>query len=143
MHHNRRPPIGFALVDMVIVILTLGIIAVALAPRLLHIDNTVDRETTRQRLLVLRSAIELYHARSGVYPSIHRLPDSMESMLSGEFPAPNIGSASGDRAVHYDLDSNTKTPVAPDASQPGGWAYKPANGSLKLNIDPSEIGADW
>ncbi len=140
---NRQLFVGFALVEMVIVILALGIIAVAVAPRLIEIDSMTERETTRQRLAVLRNAIELYQARSGTYPPIHQLPDSMETMLNGPFPCPTIGSVSGDSEVHYDDDSNADTPVKPDPSQPGGWAYKPANGTLKLNVKASEVGADW
>jgi prepilin-type N-terminal cleavage/methylation domain-containing protein len=140
---NRPKNAGFALVEMVIVILAIGIVAVVAAPRLFNAESRAERDQTRQQLTVLRSAIELYQAQSGVYPPIHQLPHVMASMLNGPFPSPTIGSVRGDGQVYYDLDSDVDMPVVADASQPGGWAYKPVNGTLKLNVEPSEVGAEW
>jgi general secretion pathway protein G len=140
---NRQLRKGFSLIEMVIVILILGIIAAVAAPRMFDTATTAEENTTRQQLAVLRNAIEMYRARSGVYPQAGELPVAMSTMLNGPFPSPSIGSARGDTAVYYDSDTNTNVPVTPDSNQPGGWAYKPANGSLKLNIDASETGAEW
>ncbi len=140
---NRRMRKGFSLIEMVIVILILGIIAAVAAPRMFDTATTAEQNTTRQQLAVLRNAIEMYRARSGIYPPTGNLPLAMADMLNGPFPAPSIGSARGDAAVYYDSDADTSTPVATDSGQTGGWAYKPANGSLKLNVEVSEIGANW
>ena len=140
---KRRLRKGFSLIEMVIVILILGIIAAVAAPRMFDTATTAEQNTTRQQLAVLRNAIEMYRARSGIYPPVNKLPEAMATMLNGPFPAPSIGSVRDDAVVYYDSNSDTTTPVAPDESAPGGWAYKPANGSLKLNVDPSEVGADW
>ena len=128
---NRQLRTGFALVEMVIVIMILGIIAVVAAPRLLDPQHRAQQETMRQQLAVLRNAIELYQARTGIYPPTNQLPTAMATMLSGPFPTPMIGSVRGDSGVFYDYDRNVDTPVVPDSKQTGGWAYKPANGSLK------------
>ncbi|MFK8111809.1 MAG: prepilin-type N-terminal cleavage/methylation domain-containing protein [Rubripirellula sp.] len=140
---NRLPRKGFSLIEMVIVILILGIIAAVAAPRMFDTATTAEQNTTRQQLAVLRNAIEMYRARSGIYPPMSSLPLAMESMLNGPFPSPSIGTARGDAGVYYDSDSDTTVAVAPSPSTDGGWAYKPVNGSLKLNVGPSEVGADW
>ncbi len=134
---------GFSLIEMVIVILILGIIAAVAAPRMFDTATTAEENTTRQQLAVLRNAIEMYRAREGAYPASGELPNAMATMLNGPFPAPSIGSVRNESGVYYDPDADTAIAVAPDSAQPGGWAYKPANGSLKLNVDGAEVGADW
>ena len=140
---NRQLRKGFSLIEMVIVILILGIIAAVAAPRMFDTATTAEENTTRQQLAVLRNAIEMYRARSGIYPVTNDLPVAMASMLNGPFPAPSIGSVRGDSAVYYDADSDVNTPVVPDPNVVGGWAYKPVNGSLKLNVANTETGFDW
>jgi general secretion pathway protein G len=139
-HHLRK---GVSLIEMVIVILILGIIAAVAAPRMLGTATTAEQNTTRQQLAVLRNAIEMYRARSGIYPPINSLPEAMSAMLNGPFPAPSIGSARDDAAVYYDNDLDTTTAVTPDVASPGGWAYKPVNGSLKINVGVGEVGCEW
>ncbi len=128
---------------MVIVILILGIIAAVAAPRMFDTATTAEQNTTRQQLAVLRNAIEMYRARSGIYPPVNQLPDAMAAMLNGPFPAPSIGSVRDDATVYYDTDMDTTTAVSPNESSAGGWAYKPANGSLKLNVGVAEVGCEW
>ncbi|MGI9472787.1 MAG: type II secretion system protein [Rubripirellula sp.] len=140
---NRQKRRGFSLIEMVIVILILGIIAAVAAPRMFDTAATAEQNTTRQQLAVLRNAIEMYRARSGIYPGVNDLPNAMATMLNGPFPAPSIGTARGDADVYYDSDADVSTPVTPDSAQIGGWAYKAANGSLKLNVEVNELGAEW
>ncbi len=141
MHRQLRK--GFSLIEMVIVILILGIIAAVAAPRMFDTANTAEQNTTRQQLAVLRNAIEMYRARTGYYPGTTELPGAMATMLNGPFPSPSIGSVRNDTGVYYDTDTDTSKAVTSNATQDGGWAYKPANGSLKLNVDASEYGHDW
>ena len=108
---NRQLRTGLALVEMVIVIMTLGILAVVAAPRLLDPQHRAQQETTRHQLAVLRKAIELYEARTGTYPAVDQLPAAMTTMLNGPFPAPLIGSVQGDGGVFYDRDPNVEIPV--------------------------------
>ena len=134
---------GFSLIEMVIVILILGIIAAVAAPRMFDTAATAEENTTRQQLGVMRNAIEMYRARSGVYPATGELPNAMATMLNGPFPAPTIGDVRNNNNVYYDSDANTAVNVVASASADAGWAYKPANGSLKLNVAPGEQGAEW
>ena len=140
MNHHKRN--GFSLIEMVIVILILGIIAAVAAPRMFDTAATAEENTTRQQLGVLRNAIEMYRARSGIYPPSGQLPAAMATMLNGPFPAPTIGTVRDNANVYYDSDSDTTVSVAASASADAGWAYKPANGSLKLNV-VGEAGENW
>lgn len=136
MHQRSRK--GFSLIEMVIVILILGIIAAVAAPRMFDTATTAEENTTRQQLQVLRNAIEMYRARDGVYPLANDLPNAMATMLNGPFPAPSVGSRRGDAAVYYDTNTDPTVAVAPAPSSQGGWAYKPTNGTLKLNVTAAE-----
>ena len=133
---------GFTLIEMVIVILILGIIAAVAAPRMFNTASTAEENSTRQQLAVLRNAIEMYRARSGVYPPKDKLEEAMTLMLNGPFPAPSIGSVREDHRVYYDTSNDADTVAVPSPGA-GGWAYKPRNGTLKLNVDNTETGHDW
>ena len=139
---NRRLRKGFSLIEMVIVILILGILAAVAAPRMFDTASTAEENTTRQQLAVLRNAIEMHRAQSGAYPADGALVTAMSAMLNGPFPSPSIGSVRGNAGVYYDL-TTTGVPVVPDPAENAGWAYKPANGSLKLNVANTETGFDW
>jgi general secretion pathway protein G len=143
MNRQSAQRSGFSLIEMVIVILILGIIAAVAAPRMFDTATTAEANTTRQQLAVLRNAIEMYRARSGIYPPNNKLGEAILPMLNGPFPAPSVGSARADAAVFYDTNSDVISQAAPNSSQPGGWVYKPANGNLRLNVDASETGYDW
>lgn len=133
----RQAKKGFSLIEMVIVILILGIIAAVAAPRMFDTATTAEENTTRQQLQVLRNSIEMARARDGVYPGAD-LEAVMATMLNGPFPSPTVGSHRDDAGVYIDADTDPDVAVVPNASSPGGWAYKPANGSLKLNVSATE-----
>ena len=141
---KRKPKAGFSLIEMVIVILILGIIAAVAAPRMFDTAEQAEINTTRQQLAVLRNAVEMYRAQNGTYPASGALPAAMANMLNGPFPSPQIGSVRGLTGVYYDT-TTTSAPVLPSPNVNDGWAYKPHNGSLKLNLDPAggEVGVDW
>ena len=140
---NRQLRKGFSLIEMVIVILILGIIAAVAAPRMFDTASTAEENTTRQQLGVLRNAIEMHRAQNGTYPASGDLVTAMGAMLNGPFPSPNIGTARGNVNVYYDPDTDSAVAVAPDTTEDAGWAYKAANGSLKLNVAAGTLGADW
>lgn len=141
---KNRTRRGFSLIEMVIVILILGIIAAVAAPRMFDTAEQAEVNTTRQQLAVLRNAIEMYRAQNGSYPAVATLPTAMSQMLNGPFPTPSIGTVRGKSGVYYDTTA-TAAPVVPVPDTTNGWAYKPHNGSLKLNIltTSTEVGHDW
>ena len=67
----------------------------------------------------------------------------MATMLNGPFPAPTVGSVRDDVGVYIDADSNPDIAVVPSPSSGGGWAYKPINGSLKLNVSATDGGGEY
>lgn len=134
---------GFSLIEMVIVILVIGIVAAMAAPRVFDTATSAEQNTTRQQLAVLRNAIEMYRARAGIYPAQNELKNAVVSMLSSPFPAPSIGVNRGNNGVFYDTDADESKMVSPRPEQRSGWAYKPINGSLKLNVGEDEIGCQW
>lgn len=140
MHGNS--PGGYSLIEMVIVILILGIVATIAAPRLFRSTSMADQEATRRHLIVLRNAIDMHHQRNESYPANGELPGAMASMLNGPFPAAMIGSATGKTGVYYD-DAVDEQPVRTDPSVDAGWAYKPHNGSLRLNVADGDVGSNW
>lgn len=135
---------GFSLIEMVIVILILGIIAAVAAPRMFDTAEQAEINTTRQQLAVLRNAIEMYRAQNGTYPTNGNLPTAMADLLNGPFPTPTFGKLRGLSGVYYDT-TTTSAAVVPSPDATNGWAYKPHNGSLKLNLDPAgtDVGKDW
>jgi len=134
---------GFSLIEMVIVILILGIIAAVAAPKMFDTAKTAEENSTRQQLAVMRNAIEMYRARDGVYPLTSALPTGLTPMLNGPFPSPKMGTARGKAGVYYDATTTVDVPVVPSPGAATGWAYKPANGSLKVNVAVGETGSDW
>ena len=134
---------GFSLIEMVIVILILGIIAAVAAPKMFDTAKTAEENATRQQLAILRNAIEMARARDGVYPAANQLPTVLAAMLNGPFPKPNMGSVRNKSDVYYDSTTTVDVPVQTSPGETTGWAYKPANGSLKLNVAAGELGADW
>ena len=64
-------------------------------------------------------------------------------MLNGPFPAPSVGTARAKTGVHYDSTTTDADVVADATVATAGWAYKPHNGQLRLNVADGATGADW
>lgn len=133
---------GFTLIEMVIVILILGIIAAVAAPRMFNTASTAEENATRQQLAVLRNAIEMFRAQTGAYPANGQLDQALGTILNGPFPAPSMGANRGSTSVYYDTVGGVNEVVKPKEDTGDGWAYNPANGTLKLNVE-GETGDDW
>lgn len=143
MYRHSAERGGYSLIEMVIVVLIFGIVVTVTTTQILRHSTQAQTETTRQQLEVLRNAIEMYHARSGVYPPFKMLETAVAPMLNGPFPSPSAVPADADSIVYYDLNANTASPAKPNPSHPGGWVYKPVNGNLRLNVSETETGHDW
>ena len=127
-NRTRRTGRGFTLVELVIVVLVLGIIAAAAAPRLFDTANDARDNSTRHSLTVLRNALELHRADNGNYPTEATITTALLPYLQGPFPAPQAG-------------PNQNATTAPSAENPivtvvagtDGWAYNEATGEIRVN----------
>ncbi|TWU40957.1 hypothetical protein Poly41_17920 [Novipirellula artificiosorum] len=125
------------------VILIVGIVVVMTVPQITRTPPPSRTTTTHHQIAVLRKAIEMYHHHTGHYPPADRLPEAITALLNGPFPVPALGSPNDDGSVYYDRDPDSSTVVVPNPDLPSGWAYKPANGTLKLNVAIGQRGFNW
>lgn len=115
---------GFTLIELVIVVLVLGIIAAIAAPRLFDVTTNARENSTRQSLVTIRNAIDLYRASTGIFPPAASLQAALaDSLQGGTFPAAQVGVKAGDATVR----SFTGTFSAAGTN---GWAYDETNGNF-------------
>jgi general secretion pathway protein G len=124
---------GFTLIELVVVVLVMGILAAVAAPRMFDTASTAKINTTRQSLVVVRDAIELYKAQNGSYPgaagSGTALQTDLATFLKGPFPKSSVPGAGGGADVRY----VTTGTGAGTASGTQDWAYNTLDGSFIIN----------
>ncbi|WP_442505974.1 type II secretion system protein [Novipirellula sp. SH528] len=142
---DRDPKLrrGFTLMEMTVIALLVGVIATLAAPRLFPTRELRDDVTSHRQLAILRNAIEMYRAHSGYYPPAHKLPAVVETLIHEPFASPVYGPLRGNSVVHYDLDTNVAKEVESEPNVAAGWAYKPANGTIKFNVSSDDVSASW
>ena len=137
------PRRGFTLMEMTVIALLVGVIATLAAPRLFPARERMDDVTSHRQLAILRNAIEMYRAHSGYYPPANKLPAIVETMIHEPFASPVYAPLRGNSVVYYDLDANVAKEVESEPSVSAGWAYKPANGTIKFNVSSEDVSASW
>lgn len=125
---------GFTLVELVIVVLVLGIIAAAAAPKLFDTANDARDSATRHSLTVLRNAIELYRSQVGNYPAAGSITTDLLPYLQGPFPAPQAGANQ-----NATVAASTQDPITTAEAGTDGWAYNATTGEIRVN-DATYIG---
>ncbi len=136
---------GFTLPELVVVILVIGILAVASASKLFSNADAARDAATRQSLLVVREAIERYRIENdGQLPGLSDgLAGDLADHLRGPFPAAHVGPRNA--AVAYTADTDPTGEANPAAS----WKYSITSGDFVVNlntataVDPSVTYDEW
>ena len=72
MNSNFQKQAGFTLIEMLIVIVILGIMAMIIVPQISVSTNDAKLNTVKTNLNTLRGAVELYHTQhDDTYPGFH------------------------------------------------------------------------
>jgi general secretion pathway protein G len=116
-------------VELVVVILILGILAAVAVPRLFNTANTAGENGTRQSLIVLRNAIELYAAQNnGTYPPAATLSTAIRPYLKGPFPSVQAGANKNANVV-----ATSQNPISAPEAGGAGWVYNQTTGEISIN----------
>ncbi|WP_146514128.1 type II secretion system protein [Rubripirellula amarantea] len=144
LQSHGPPSRAFSLIDSIIAALIVGIVAVIALPHYLDLGDHPEQARIKHQLSVLREAIDMAKDRDGQYPPAGQLVAVVGPMLNQPFPTPRLRTESEfDTIVHYDVSDSERSPVTPNPNLPGIWAYKPANGQLRLNVSNGSLGWDW
>ena len=119
---------GFTLVELVVVVLILGILAAVAAPKLFDTANEARISGTKQSLVVLRDAVELYKAQNGSYPPAATMAATLRPFLKGPFPAVQIGANK-----NANVAASTQDPIVAAEAGGAGWAYNQTTGEIVIN----------
>ena len=119
---------GFSLVELVVVVLILGIIAAVAAPKMFNTANDARTNSTKQSLVVVRDAIELYKSQTGNYPLAASLATDLKPYLKGPFPAVQMGAHK-----NADVVVTTQTTITTPEGTTAGWVYNETTGDITVN----------
>jgi general secretion pathway protein G len=122
---------GFTLIELVVVVLVMGILAAVAAPKMFDTASNAKANATRQSLVVIRDAIELYKAQEGTYPgqagSGTALADNLKPYIKGPFPKAAIAGVPGNGSVKYDAATTAEATPTTDL------IYNKADGTFFIN----------
>lgn len=122
---------GFTLVELVVVILVMGIVAAVAAPKMFDTAKDARENSTKQSLVVVRNAIQLYKSKTGSYPGEGGEADLKADLalyIQGQFPINQISDAANDGSVAVDTAG---TALAVSGTQ--DWKYDSTSGEFIIN----------
>lgn len=124
----RRVRPAFTLVEILIVVVILGIIASIVTLRFAAATQDAKVSATREQLVGLRSAIEIYAARYGVYPAEADVQNNWQILVSaGNFKEVPVNSyIGGDNARVIRFASEPDSAFSADY----GWIYDQSQGRV-------------
>ncbi|MDD4957272.1 MAG: prepilin-type N-terminal cleavage/methylation domain-containing protein [Candidatus Omnitrophica bacterium] len=134
---------GFTLIELIIVIAILAILAAAIVPNFMGFDKDARISTTKSNLETIRSRVNMYRHKNGVYPNtLTRLTDDTYDDAGAKVPyLRNIPP----EMVHNlkEKEGNNKVFSAAGDSNKGGWFYDTAAGYQVSVNHTAPLGPDW
>lgn len=124
---------GFTLVELIVVVLILGILAVVALPKIINNSATARDSAATTSLASIRDALELYRAQAnGAFPSSDtqiNFKNDLDPYLRGStFPK----SPAPDKA-NNNVKIVTTTGTLTATIDPEGWLYSSASGEIIIN----------
>ena len=138
---------AFTLVEVLIVVVILGILATVIIGVFGNNSADASRASLKDNLRTMRSALEIYIAQHGNYPSVASFEQQMTQYTDG------AGGVSATKtATHiygpYIL-SMPPLPIGVERGNTGvttttytagfGWGYDPISGQLRANLPATEV----
>ena len=136
MHITKR--VCFTLIEIMIVLVIIGILALAIIPNVVGSDRPARIVTTKSNLNSLRTALQLFRAKESRYPK-----DDLSDLLTETYndQGKNIHYL---RSLPKELisDPNGNNKVTNTLGTGGGWYFDSKSAEIRVNYN-KELDDDW